>query len=131
MTSYASPVASEKLKGPLIFLGILLHASVQQLCLPPDKLEELTGLTRSWYFQAQSHQEGTALAHQQAPLCFKGGANREVLPLLPDQPVHHCQEAPPPHQQALTLRQELMLCGGSVFFLPGPGMVLQLYLEPD
>eukprot|EP00731_Ephydatia_muelleri_P004554 Em0002g730a len=106
-------LASEKLKGPtttIIFLGILLHASVQQLCLPPDKLEELTGLTRSWYFQAQGHQEGTALAHQQAPLCFKGGANREVLPLLPDQPVHQCQEAPPPHQQALTLRQELMLC---------------------
>ena len=45
------PVASEKLEGPtttLTFLGIVLDASAQQLRLPPDKLEELTGLTRSW-----------------------------------------------------------------------------------
>ena len=42
------PLASEKLVGPttiLIFLGIVLDVSVQQLCLPrADKLEELTGL---------------------------------------------------------------------------------------
>eukprot|EP00731_Ephydatia_muelleri_P022108 Em0014g699a len=45
------PVASEKLEGPttaLTFLGIVLDTSAQQLRLPPDKLEELTGLTRSW-----------------------------------------------------------------------------------
>eukprot|EP00731_Ephydatia_muelleri_P007101 Em0003g1349a len=45
------PVASEKLEGPttaLTFLGIVLDTSAQQLRLPPDKLEELTGLIRSW-----------------------------------------------------------------------------------
>ncbi|KAL5510351.1 hypothetical protein EMCRGX_G005881 [Ephydatia muelleri] len=45
------PVASEKLEGPttaLTFLGIVLDTSAQQLQLPPDKLEELTGLIRSW-----------------------------------------------------------------------------------
>ena len=45
------PVASEKLEGPttaLTFLGIVLNTSAQQLRLPPDKLEELTGLIRSW-----------------------------------------------------------------------------------
>ena len=45
------PVASEKLEGPttaLIFLGIVLDTSAQQLRLPPDKLEELAELTRSW-----------------------------------------------------------------------------------
>ena len=50
----ASPVASEKLEGPttaLTFLGIVLDTSAQQLRLPPDKLEELTGLTRSWLFR--------------------------------------------------------------------------------
>lgn len=45
------PVASEKLEGPttaLTFLGIVLDTSAKQLRLPPDKLEELTGLTRCW-----------------------------------------------------------------------------------
>ncbi|KAL5517936.1 hypothetical protein EMCRGX_G003583 [Ephydatia muelleri] len=45
------PVASEKLEGPttaLTFLGIVLDTSAQQLRLPLDKLEELTGLIRSW-----------------------------------------------------------------------------------
>ena len=45
------PVASEKLDGPtttLTFLGIVLDTSAQQLGLPPDKLKELTELTRSW-----------------------------------------------------------------------------------
>eukprot|EP00731_Ephydatia_muelleri_P032887 Em0024g431a len=45
------PVASEKLEGPttaLTFLGIVLDTSAQQLRLPPDKLEELTALIRSW-----------------------------------------------------------------------------------
>ena len=45
------PVVSEKLEGPttaLTFLGIVLDTSAQQLRLPPDKLEELTALIRSW-----------------------------------------------------------------------------------
>ncbi|KAL5486695.1 hypothetical protein EMCRGX_G019209 [Ephydatia muelleri] len=45
------PVASEKLEGPttaLTFLGIVLDTSAKQLRLPPDKLEELTGLIRCW-----------------------------------------------------------------------------------
>ena len=45
------PVSSENLVGPTTtqtFLGIVLDTSAQQLGLPPDKLEELTGLTRSW-----------------------------------------------------------------------------------
>eukprot|EP00731_Ephydatia_muelleri_P014011 Em0007g1321a len=50
-THLGIPVASEKLEGPttaLTFLGIVLDTSAQQLQLPPDKLEELTGLIRSW-----------------------------------------------------------------------------------
>ena len=42
------PVASEKLEGPLTFLGIVRDTSAKQLRLPPDKLEELTGLIRCW-----------------------------------------------------------------------------------
>eukprot|EP00731_Ephydatia_muelleri_P034511 Em0063g16a len=40
------------------------HVSTAPSPAPPDKLEQLTGLTRSWLvIQAQGNQEGTALSH--------------------------------------------------------------------
>ena len=45
------PVATEKCEGPatcITFLGIVLDSSPQQLRLPPDKLQEIASLTRSW-----------------------------------------------------------------------------------
>ena len=45
------PVATEKCEGPatcITFLGIVLDSSLQQLRLPPDKLQEISSLTRSW-----------------------------------------------------------------------------------
>ncbi|KAL5510137.1 hypothetical protein EMCRGX_G005629 [Ephydatia muelleri] len=51
LTQLDIPVASENLEGPttaLTFLGIVLDTTAQQLRQAPDKLEELTRLTRSW-----------------------------------------------------------------------------------
>ena len=45
------PVATEKCEGPatcITFLGIVLDSSLQQLRLPPEKLQEISFLTRSW-----------------------------------------------------------------------------------
>ena len=45
------PVATEKCEGPatcITFLGIVLDSSLQQLRLPPEKLQEISSLTRSW-----------------------------------------------------------------------------------
>ncbi|KAL5475164.1 hypothetical protein EMCRGX_G027230 [Ephydatia muelleri] len=45
------PVATEKCEGPatcITFLGIVLDSSLQQLRLPPDKLQEISSLTMSW-----------------------------------------------------------------------------------
>ena len=45
------PVALDKLEGPattIMFLGITIHTTLQQLRLPPDKLQEMTLLIKSW-----------------------------------------------------------------------------------
>ena len=44
-------MATEKCEGPvtcITFLGIVLDSSLQQLRLPPEKLQEISSLTRSW-----------------------------------------------------------------------------------
>ena len=52
MRGWASiPVALDKLEGPattITFLGITIHTTLQQLWLPPDKLEEMILLIKSW-----------------------------------------------------------------------------------
>ena len=48
------PLASEKVVGPtsiMTFLGIELDVSRQEICLPPDKLEELRVAIRDWLEQ--------------------------------------------------------------------------------
>ena len=45
------PVALDKLEGPattITFLGITIDTTLQQLRLPPDKLQEMTILIKSW-----------------------------------------------------------------------------------
>ena len=45
------PVALDKLEGPattITFLGITIDTTLQQLQLPPDKLQEMTLLIKSW-----------------------------------------------------------------------------------
>ena len=45
------PVALDKLEGPvttITFLGITIDTTLQQLRLPPDKLQEMTLLIKSW-----------------------------------------------------------------------------------
>eukprot|EP00731_Ephydatia_muelleri_P034262 Em0053g8a len=45
------PVALDKLEGPattITFLGITINTTLQQLRLPPDKLQEMTLLIKSW-----------------------------------------------------------------------------------
>eukprot|EP00731_Ephydatia_muelleri_P034980 Em0089g11a len=45
------PVALDKLEGPattIMFLGITIDTTLQQLRLPPDKLQEMTLLIKSW-----------------------------------------------------------------------------------
>ena len=45
------PVAREKSEGPatsLTFLGIVLDSSLQQLRLPPAKLQEITAIIKCW-----------------------------------------------------------------------------------
>ena len=80
-------VASEKLKGPittLTFLGIMLDTSAQHLCLDP--------------WQAGTADRSWLSKHKATKRDCQGGTSSEALPLPPDRPVHHCQEAPPPHQ---------------------------------
>eukprot|EP00731_Ephydatia_muelleri_P035535 Em0133g5a len=45
------PVALDKLEGPattITFLGITINIALQQLRLPPDKLQEMTLMIKSW-----------------------------------------------------------------------------------
>ncbi|KAL5496391.1 hypothetical protein EMCRGX_G012664 [Ephydatia muelleri] len=45
------PVATEKCEGPatcITFLGIVLDSSLQQLRLPPEKLQDISSLIKSW-----------------------------------------------------------------------------------
>eukprot|EP00731_Ephydatia_muelleri_P036871 Em0342g4a len=44
-------IALDKLEGPattIMFLGITIDTTLQQLRLPPDKLQEMTLLIKSW-----------------------------------------------------------------------------------
>ena len=45
------PVTTEKCEGPatcITFLGIMLDSSLQQLRLPPEKLQDISSLIKSW-----------------------------------------------------------------------------------
>ena len=73
------PVATEKCEGPvtcITFLSIVLDSSLQQLRLPPEKLQEISSLTRA----TQSHQERTAFSHRKAFICSQGSSSRAPIP---------------------------------------------------
>ena len=75
------PVATEKCEGPatcITFLSIVLDSSLQQLRLPPEKLQEISFLVMAW--STQSHQERTAFSHRKAFICSKGSSSRAPIP---------------------------------------------------
>ena len=85
------PVAREKSEGPatsLIFLGIVMDSSLQQLWLPPAKLQEIAAIIKCWLEKSQLPR-GISSPSSQALLCLQGGPSRSPLPVAPDPPIHH------------------------------------------
>ncbi|KAL5509617.1 hypothetical protein EMCRGX_G005014 [Ephydatia muelleri] len=65
------PVALDKLEGPattITFLGITINTTLQQLRLPPDKLQEMTLLIKSWLRKHKTTKRGPSVTNWQ-----KGG----------------------------------------------------------
>eukprot|EP00731_Ephydatia_muelleri_P035507 Em0130g1a len=66
------PVALDKLEGPattITFLGITINTTLQQLRLPPDKLQEMTLLIKSWLIFLIRALRSTALYISQLAVC--------------------------------------------------------------
>eukprot|EP00731_Ephydatia_muelleri_P034485 Em0062g8a len=66
------PVALDKLEGPattITFLGITIDTTLQQLRLPPDKLQEMTLLIKSWLIFLIRALRSTALYISQLAVC--------------------------------------------------------------
>ena len=81
------PVALDKLEGPattITFLGITIDTTLQQLQLPPDKLQEMILLIKSWL---RKHKTTKRATNWQAVICCQSGSIWSPLPLLADRVV--------------------------------------------
>ncbi|KAL5494475.1 hypothetical protein EMCRGX_G015816 [Ephydatia muelleri] len=89
---------SEGLATSLTFLGIVLDSTLQQLRLPPAKLQEITSLTKSWLGKRQSQQASSScIASSTSPSQREGSTTEYASMLMP----------------------EPMLSGGTAFCHPG------------
>ena len=95
------PVATEKCEGPvtcITFLGIVLDSSLQQLRLPPKKLQDehlIPDQIMAW--QTQSYQKGAPISHRETILCSQGSPSRPPVPASSHPALNNSEEATPPH----------------------------------
>eukprot|EP00731_Ephydatia_muelleri_P028758 Em0020g402a len=104
------PVGLDKLEGPattIMFLGITIDTTLQQLRLPPDKLQEMTLLIKSWLGKHKTTKRDLLSLIGKLSFAAKVVSSGCLFLRLADRVVYHSQPTANPSSAGRALSRQM------------------------